>query len=337
MRNKMTFLVVYFALFCSIVAYGQNDKMQGKSKEPVLVPLTEEEKKINPKDIVSNQLDFTATETYFSAREISGFSTASKVARKGNKYRTDTGFVVVIAEPKKPVLRLNQNKTYEESVGIRKLFVSATSPLNPTDLLGFEDISFSAVGTIEIDGNKLLKIQAKSKEFDQEVFLYADLGKKNLFTIIQILSQRRSSIQRLQKISFEVPGALFDISGYKALPKFQWNKVKTAKVFFKGKLINDALVFRHDAYIFIHVAEFEHFFVDLKRKIADTVVFQGLLVSKDGSYIWRTNEDEAISVGELDGNIEPKCDSCVQIQLEINSLTIPDPDSKSKTLVRVSW
>jgi hypothetical protein len=339
MKNSIRiFLTIYLiTICCAVFAYGQDGEQPKKSDEPVLVPLTEQEKKINPKSVVENQPDFTAVQTYFSAREISGFSTASKVARKGNKYRTDTGFVIIITEPNKPALRLNGNKTFEEEVGIRKPYVSPTSPLNPTDLLGFEDISFSSLGTIDLDGNKLLKIQAKSKEFDEEVFLYADLSKKNLITIVQILSPRRSSIQRLQEISFEVPKEFFNISGYKGLPKYNWNKVKTAKVFFNGKLVNDALVFRHENYIFIHVAEFEHFFVDLKKNIADTVVFQGLLVAKSGSYIWRTNEEEAISSGELDGYIEPDCDSCVKIKTESDSFIIPDPDNKSKILVKVTW
>jgi hypothetical protein len=336
-RNKILIFVICVTFFCVNIGYGQLDESKEKPKEPVLVSLTQDEQKIDPKQIVSNQPDFTAVESYFSARAISGFSAASKVARKGNRYRTDTGFIIVITEPGKPNIRINQDKTYEESVGIRRSFVSATSSLNPTDLLGFEDISFSALGTIEVDGNKLLKIQAKSKEFNQEVFLYSDLSKKNLITIVQIIGPQRSSIQRLQEISFVVPDNLFDISGYRQLPKFKWNKVKIAKVFHNGNLVNDALVFRFGDYVFIHVAEFDHFFVDLKKKIADTVVFQGLLVSADGNYVWRTQDDEATSIGELDNYVSPGCENCVNVQIKSNSLTIPDPENKSKILVKVDW
>ncbi|HLM00200.1 MAG TPA: hypothetical protein VK400_04030 [Pyrinomonadaceae bacterium] len=336
-NKKIFFSACLITFFCFVFAGAQNGNPPEKSNEPVLNPLTEEEKKLVPKDIIANQPDFTAVESYFSARSISGFSAAGRVARKGKKYRYDTGFVVIISELNKPSLRLNQDKTYEETVGIVKPFISPTTPLNPTNLLGFTDISFTALGTVAVDGDKLLKIQAKSKEFDQEVFLYANLNKKNLITIIQILSPQRSSIQRLQEISFEVPDRLFDISGYRALPKYSWNKVKTAKVFFRGKLVEDALVFRREDYIFIHVAQFEHFFIDLKKQIADTVVFQGLLVAKSGAYIWRTKDDEAISSGDLDGIIEKDCENCVKIQSGTNFLTIPDPDNKSQTLVKVTW
>lgn len=102
-------------------------------------------------------------------------------------------------------------------------------------------------------------------------------------------------------------------------------------------MVKDALVFRHENYIFIHVAEFDHFFVDLNKNIADTVVFQGLLVDKNGYYIWRTEENEAISVGELDSNIKANCDSCVKIRFDSNSLTIPEPENTSKTLLKVTW
>ena len=182
-KNHLVGVLLIMA-FCLVSAGAQNNEQTKKTDEPVLIALTGEEKKINPRSVVENQPDFTAVQGYFSARSVSGFSAVSKVARKGSKYRVDTGFVVVITELNKPALRLNGNQTYEEEVGIRKPYVSATVPLNPTDLLGFPDISFTALGTIELDGTKLLKIQAKSKEFEQEVFLYADLGKKNLLTII---------------------------------------------------------------------------------------------------------------------------------------------------------
>jgi len=323
-------------VFCLTSIYGQNSEQTKRSDEPVVVPLTDEEKKLNPRSIVEKQPDFTAVQGYFSARAISGFSAVSKVARKGSKYRTDTGFVVVITELNKPAIRLNGD-TYDEEIGIRKPFVNATVPLNPTDLLGFSDVSFTALGTIELEGNKLLKIQAKSKEFTQEVFLYADLGRKNLFTIIQILSPQRSSIQRLKDISFEVPDSLFDITGYRPLPKYKWDKVKTATVFFEGKLVKDALVFRHQNYIFIHVAEFDHFFIDLNKKLAETSTFQGLLIAKNGAYVWRTNEDEAVSVGELDGKVKAGCDFCADIKLETNSVTIPNPKNPAKILLKVTW
>lgn len=330
-------------------AYGQTNEQTKGADEPVLVPLTEEEKKINPRSVVENQPDFTAVQGYFSARSISGFSSVSKVARKGSKYRVDTGFVVVITELNKPALRLNGNQTYEEEVGVRKPYVSATMPLNPTDLLGFPDISFTALGTIELEGTRLLKIQAKSKEFEQEVFLYADLGKKNLFTIIQILSPARNSIQRLKDISFEVPDALFDITGYKPLPKYKWNKVTTAKLFYDGKSRKDFTVFRFENYLFVDLQEPHpatglmlhwHYLVNLKNKTAE-VAFQGMLVTDKGEFAWRSDASEAFSTGELSEKLDtPVCDdkNCPPVKVEPNQVIFPSVYYEDrKSLIKVTW
>lgn len=330
--QKKFFQVFVLIMFCSSFFYGQN-----ASNEPALIPLTEDEKKVDPKSVVENQPDFTAIESYFSARDISGFSSSSKVARKGNKYRTDTGFVVVITELNKPNLRLNQDKTLEEGVGNRKSFVSATSPLNPTDLLGFADISFASLGTIDIDKNKLLKIQAKSKEFNQEVFLYADLGKKNLITIVQILGSNRSSIQRLNEISFDVPNQLFDISEYKSKPKFNWTKIKTAKIVYRGENVKDGVAFRHGKYIFIHAGEFDHMLIDVDKKTALTVVYRGLLLSKEGYLIWQTKDEEAVSIGNTEDYFSGENEYSVKIDVTSNSVTIPDRENKNKVLAKITW
>lgn len=329
-------LLSFFFMTISLgwFALGQADN---QPNEPVVLPLTEAEKTIVSKEIVSNQPDFTATEAYFSARAISGFSVARNVARKGRQYRVDTGMVVIISELDRPVIRVNQDKTFETGVANFRPFVSATVPLNPTDLLGFEDISFTSVGTIELERNKLLKIQAKSKEFEHEIFLYADLGRKNLITIIQILGSERRSIQRLQDISFEVPDKLFDLTGYRERPKLAWRKVDGAKVTSKGKVVEEARVYRHKDYLFVHAGEFDHMLIDLKKEVALTTVYRGLLLSKTGAYIWTTNDDEAISIGELSGYIKEDSDWFVRIRYSNNVIKIPERKNKGQILLEISW
>jgi len=305
--------------------------------EPPLLQLNAAEKLIDLRDLVSNQPDFTAVQNYSSARAISGFSLARKVAKKGKQYRVDTGVVVVITELNKPTLRLNGDGTYEEGVGAHRAFVSATSPLNPMDLVGFEDVAFTAVGAVELNGTRLLKIQAKSSGFDQEVFLYADPARKNLITIVQIIGKQRSSIQRLEEVSFTVSDSLFSITGYKALPKFDWIKVPNAKISLKGIPVNDGLVYRHADYLFVHAGEFKDFFIDLKGQSAVTVVFQGLLLAKDGRYIWSTDESEAVSIGELDKIITKDSDYFVTAKATANSVTLPSSPKKTDTILRVEW
>ena len=341
-RKNLRYSLIGF-VFCLVFGlgivsvFGQITKPNEQPKEPELIPLTTEESKIDLKNLLASQPDYAAKQNFFFSEGFGGFGASNKIAKKGNKYRTDTGFVVVISELNKPTLRLNSDKTYEESVGVRKPYVTPSSPLNPTDLLGFGDISLSALGTVTVDGNKLLKIQAKSKEFKEDVFLYVDFSRKSLITIIQVLGLRQGSIGRLQDISFDVPNELFDLSDYRAVPKFMWKRVKTAKVVYKGKLVSDAQVFRYDDFIFVHVEEFEDMLINLKTSTALTVVFQGELVSKDGSYIWRTDEDEAISIGEPGLYFKNPCKDCVKIRSDLNSTTIPDPEHKSRTLLKLNW
>lgn len=318
----------------ALTCLGQNVQTR---QEPELLPLTDDEKKVNFRDLVAKQPDFTAVENYSSAREISGFSSSSKVARKGTKFRVDTGMVVVFTELNKPTIRLAANKRYEEGVGVYKPFVSATTPLNPTNLLGFEDIDFVALGAIELDGARLLKIQAKSKAFNQEVFLYADRNQKNLIRIVQILGPTRRSIQRYDQVSFNVPAELFDLSGFTALPKFSWKKVVAAQVTHQGKKVGDGLVYRHADYLYVHAGEFSHFLIDLKKGGAMTVVYRGMLLSKDGYYIWSTTEDEAVSIGEPADSIDSKDEDYVKVTVTGNSVTVPDPDKKGRILLKVEW
>lgn len=341
MKNDMRYIIFFYltVIFLSISVVGQKNSPTDQPKEPIVTPLTEEERKIDIKNLIANQPDHIATENFFFSEGFGGFSISRKVASRGNRYLIDTGVVTVISEPNKTDIRINRDETFEREVGVRTVFVTPSKGLgDPKDLLNFEDVHFNALGTIDIDGHKCIKIEVTSKSFDEKVFLYAAEDLRNLIIAAQVLGQRQGSVQRLVNISFDVPATLFEIpANYKELPKFNWKKITDAKVSYKGKPVKDALVFRHDEYVFIHVTEFEDFFIDLKKKVADTVVFQGLLVAKDGAYIWRTKESEAISVGELSNIIKPQCDSCVPIRTEGKSVIIPDPDNKRKDLLMVSW
>ncbi len=335
--KNIVFTILFITVLGSNLSLGQKTD-SSKREEPKLIALTLEEQKLDIKNVLANQPSYIATEGFFFDEGFGGFSTSRQIAGKNNRNRIDTGFVTVISEPNKPDIRLYKNKTYEIETGVRKVFVTPSAGINPVDLLSFDDITFNALGAIVIDGHKCLKIEAKSNSFSPKVFLYVAEDLKNLVMATQIISERQSSIQKLVKISFDVTDDFFNIpADYKELSKYKWDKVKTANVYYKGNLVKNALVFRHENYLFIHVAEFEHFYIDLNKKIADTVVFQGLLVANNGAYIWRTNENEAISVGELEDNIKAECDSCVKIKDDKNSLDIPNPKNTAKTLVKITW
>jgi hypothetical protein len=335
MKNKFTLLltIYWLILLCTFYVNGQQNNTA--NREPVLAPLTEGERKIDLRSIVAFQPDFIADEIYFSAREVSGFSTG----RKRDFF--DTGAVKVIMEYGKPDIRIYPNKTWEDEPVVRQPFISATIPLVPTSLLGFDDITFVALGTIEIDKHKCLKIQASSKYFPHKVFLYAALDLKNLIIATQVIGESRRSIQRLQNISFDVKDDVVEVpKDYKKLPKYKWQRLVNAQVFVDGKQIKDAKVYRSELpeYLYIHVAEFDNFFVNLERRTAQ-IGFQGLLIAPSGQYVWRTEEMEAVSSGELKTyDLGATCEKkkCPKVNVGTNFIIFPQ-NSDGESIVKVTW
>src|SRR4051812_17764290 len=82
--------------------------------EPPLIPLTDAERALDLKAIAAYQPDFVADEVFFYGEGFGGFSAKRHVARKGNRYFVDTGFVKFIIEPGKEIRLNDQNKTFEE-------------------------------------------------------------------------------------------------------------------------------------------------------------------------------------------------------------------------------
>lgn len=337
MKTKQNISILLTIIFCSIILFGQKTTPKTQPNEPVLIPLTEEEKKIDVKDLLVNQPSYTATQNFFFSEGFGGFSASEKIASKGNFYRIDTGMVIVVSEIGKPDIRIYRNKTFEREVWNSKVFITPSVGLNPKDLLSFDDISFSALGSIEIDGHKCLKIEAKSKSISPKVFLYAAKDLKNLIIAAQVLAEKQGSVQRLVNISFDVPDSLFQIpSGYRELPKHKWTKVDTAKVYKNDKLLSGAIIFRHDDFIFLHIEEFEDYLIDLKNKKSG-ISFQGLLVASNGRYIWKTEENEAISSGDLVVN-KNDCKKCPAIVVGSNFVTFPNSMyDYSKIIYKLTW
>ncbi len=71
------------------------------SDEPILTPITDAERALDLQSIVANQPDFVADESFFYNEGFGGFGAKRHVARKGNRYFIDTGFVKIIVEPNK--------------------------------------------------------------------------------------------------------------------------------------------------------------------------------------------------------------------------------------------
>jgi hypothetical protein len=344
--NKKKFLVFLFALLvCALYINGQkrNSTEANQDREPQLTSLTEEERALDLHNIISNQPDFVADKSFFYGEGFGGFGASEHIARKGNKYRWDNGYLIVIGEPGKAAIRLYpQAKIYndiETGVG--------------DDLLGFEaktlsnesDVTLTALGTLIIDGHKCIKIQATRKDHPEIIFLYSAEDLKYLIIASQFLNLPRGSVQKLSNISLNVPDSLFEIpSGYQGIEHRQWTKVENAKVSYGGKQSRDFGVFRSptdELFIWVNDADYPWYYLVRLKEATAEVAFQGMLVTHNGEYVWQTSEKEAFS-----GPDEPpghrlytcKGSKCPKVIVTPNSVKFPSIGYEgNKALIEVSW
>jgi hypothetical protein len=205
-------------------------------KEPSLTPLTEAERALDLQSIVANQPDFIADESFFYNEGFGGFSATSRIARKGNRYLIDTGFVKIIVEPDKEIRLDDDDKTFEETPIRKDFIVGSGQPINPQSLASQKGVKFVALGTQIIDGHKCLKIEAKLEGESSQIFIYAAEDLKYLIIAVQVLTPPRSSVQKLQNISLEVPSRFVEVPrDYKPIPKYKWARLNSAKVTLNGK------------------------------------------------------------------------------------------------------
>lgn len=316
------------------------------------MPLTEAERVLDPKSIIANQPDFVADEVFFYGEGFGGFSAKSQVARKGSRYRIDTGVVVVITEPGKPSIRLYAgSKTFEETIANQGPPLGSGQPINPQALAYREGVIFTSLGTQVVDGHKCLKIEAKSSGQSAKIYLYAAEDLNYLVIAAQVLNPPRGAIQRLQNISLKVPDSLFEIpSGYKRLPKYRWERVDAAKVTYDGKPHNDFSVYRsHNGDLFVTLTEPHpatgvllhwHYLVWLKEKIVE-VAYQGTLITSKGEFAWQSEEKEAFSTGDSTPDRgSPPCSErgCPKTVVGTNYVQFPSVYYEDrKSMIRVAW
>jgi len=225
-------------------------------------------------------------------------------------------------------------------------------PLNPQMLASQKGISFIALGTQTIDGHKCLKIEAKLDGQNSQVFLYAAEDLKHLIIAAQVMNPPRSSVQKLQNISLEVPSQLVEIPpAYKPLPKHKWVRVDLAKVSYDGKPQKNYSVFRSEDGNQLFVTLYEphpnsgsplawHYLVYRKEQTVE-IGFQGLLITSKGDFAWDTNEKEAVSNGDNtpDKDSYPcKGRKCPKTIVGADFVQFPSVYYEDrKSIVRVTW
>ena len=278
----------------SVTEISKRAEKKAKEEE-VLTPLTAEQRSLDPREVIRNQPDFVADLTYFVSEGFGAHGGAQRLARKGNRYREESEFWLFIGELGKPSARVfPQSKSYNDFEPARG--GSADSPpINPQELAKEDGVTFTLLGTRVIDDHNCLKIEATRNGKPEKFYFYAALDLKNLVIVTQIVGRERGIIQRLGNISLDVPAALVQIpSDYKPIEHDRWVKVENAKVTYGRKAAKDAVVFRAPGgQLFMRINDWTYL-VRPNEKIVEGV-FQGLLVTRSGQFVWETKEREGFS------------------------------------------
>ena len=285
----------------------KSQEKQEKEENEKLIALTGEEKNLNYRNLIANQPDFSADLSYFRSEMVSGGGGGERITRKGNRYRRESQFWIFIGETGKQRIRLfPQTKTYNDLEPADDENLSYSSPFNPKTLANDVETIFTPLGKITIDGHECIKVQVqrKGEKLESEkISLYLAKDLKYLVIVAQVQNLPFSFIQRLGNISLEVADNLVQIpTDYKPIERDIWKKVENAKVKYQGKFSKDFGVFRSltgELFVWLDLGEEDdpfiwNYVIHPEQKIAN-IAFQGMLVTRNGEYVWRTKETEAFS------------------------------------------
>jgi hypothetical protein len=277
---------------------GPNSTEREEKKE-IIRPLTDEERSLNPRDILLSQPDFVADLGFFVSEGFGGYGGAEHVVRKGARYREESQFWTFVGEIGKTTVRLYpENKVYDEMVPVR-LDSSESSLIYPKAFALNPATTLTALGTVEVDGHRCLKIEVLEKGSAAKVYLFAALDLKNLIIVNQSIGPKVSTIQRLSSVTFDATDALVELPpNFKPIEHVRWAKMESARVRYKGEPSKDYGVFRApggELFIWIGDAYYPWEYLYRPQEKTVEIAFQGLLVNRAGTFIWKTKESEAFS------------------------------------------
>ena len=225
MRNSFTkhsFVAVAVLAAFQFLACTQPANPSQANNSPI-DQVNEKSKPVIPRDILTHQPDFTAEEVFseFEPRVHGGFSLVTKIAKKGNCYRSELDGDVDYFRPNMPIVSYHpKRKRYTEippsddskwhlNINYVEIFASE------------ENIQFEELGTQVVQGHECIKIKASTKgtssqDRDETALFYAAKDLRNLVIAIEVNLSDRTDRYILRNISFAVPDKLFaPIENYK--------------------------------------------------------------------------------------------------------------------------
>jgi hypothetical protein len=302
--------------------------------------MTDEERALDPHNLVLNQPDFVGDVTYFRNEQTHGGGGWERIARKGQRYREESQFWIFIGESGKPAARLfPESRTYDDLEVVRYESPTTYRPFNPRTLAFEDGVTYKVLGAVMTEGHRCTKIEATRRIKPEKIILYAARDLSNLFIVADVLDAPRSFLQRLSNVSLEVSDTIVEIPrDYKPIEHDRWTKVETAIVTYKGAPANDYLVFRSPrAELFIWVNDW-CYLVRLQEAAVETA-FQGLLVTRSGKYVWQTLETEAFSrTSYRDGQLKRSKAGKGPVVIKENSVKFRSTNyDQDRAMIEVRW
>jgi len=278
---------------------GKAKPAETKADGEVLTPLTEEERLLSPRDLILTQPDFAADVSFFVGEGFGGYGGEEHDVHKGNRYRRESKFWIFVGEVGKTQVRLNyKDKTYDD-IGPSSGRVTDDDMSDLKTLAQDSDLSFVALGKVQMDGHKCIKIEVTPKGDAKKIYLYVARDLKNLVIASQVIEPKRDTVCRLRNISLDVPDGLVDIpAGFKPIERDRWTKVESAKILYKGKVSQDFGVFRApggELFIWVNDESYPWHYIVRPQQATVEIAYEGELVTHSGEYIWRTKQTEATS------------------------------------------
>jgi len=172
---------------------------------------------VDLRQMLAVQPDYTGIQHFIFSEGFGVFGGDSKVARLGNRMREEDENQIIIHERGKPSIRIIPGKRqYSEfTVDVHEGFA-----VEPEDLAKRDDVTFKLAGTDQVNGMKVLKVEAVYKDKKLEpikITFYIAPELKNLVVRQEVnLGDKVGMITVLQEISLNVDKKLFEIPpGYK--------------------------------------------------------------------------------------------------------------------------
>lgn len=318
----------------------KNSQKQEKEENEKLTSLTDEEKNLNFKELIANQPDFSADLSYFRSESVSGGGGSERITRKGNRYRKESQFWIFLGETGKPSVRLEpETKTYNELEPADDENLSYSSPFNPKTLANETNITVTPLGKTTIDGHDCIKLQVQRKGENLEkekISLYLAKDLKYLVILAQVQNPPYSFGQLLENISLNVAESLVQIPpDYKPIERDLWKKVENVKVKYQGKFSKDFGVFQSptgELFVWVNDAKYPWHYLIRPNQLTVETAYEGMLITRNGKYIWETKEKEALSDTSYRNTVSTKENESDNTKIIKQKKLIKFPSNDSKDI-----